>query len=276
MEVGEFSFSVGDIVGEVLVTERVYLALVSVISFVFSLDLITRATKRNKIILIINIIIIVLFILLISARMALLSLLLIGVYNLLFLKKFKLLVLGFILGGLFLSIAFILNENLQNRFFYKNKEATFVENFKKWEPRVEIWQCVFILHGENTVSHKLFGYGSFKTTQEKLLSCYSESIDDPTKKKWFLKIQYNTHNQFFDFLLALGTFGVILFLTPILLLIYKCRSNRINISLLMAFLMVCLVENCLHRQIGVYLFGLLLITVMSSFKEINMNEGING
>jgi O-antigen ligase len=135
---------------------------------------------------------------------------------------------------------------------------------------------VSALNRENSINRRLFGYGSFKTTKEKLLNCYSESIDEVTKKKWFLKAQYNTHNQFFDFLLAVGILGVILFLIPILLLIYKSRSNRINMSLIIAFLMVCFVENCFHRQLGVYLFGLVLIMVSSSLTEINMNDSNNG
>jgi O-antigen ligase len=235
-----------------------------------------KTTKNIRLLLIINILIIVAFILLISARMALISILLISLYNLIFLKKFKLLFVGFASASFVLILFFSLNDNLQNRFFYKDKKSTFVENFKKWEPRVEIWQCVSVLYRENSISQKAFGYGSFKTTKDELLNCYSESIYDLTKKNWFLKIKYNTHNQFFDFLLSIGFVGLILFLIPILVVVYTNRSNRINISLVIAFLMVCCVENCFHRQLGVYLFGLLIILVSTDLKSTNMNLNING
>nr|WP_321229350.1 O-antigen ligase family protein [uncultured Psychroserpens sp.] len=265
---GDFLFSVGNQINEVLVTERVYIAFTAVISFVFSLDLLKHVIKKYKTLLLINILIIIAFILMISARMALLSIVLISLYHLVFLKNFKLILIGFIVSSIFLSITFFLNENLQNRFLYKDKKSSFIENFKKWEPRVAIWNCANILYHEKTTSDQLFGYGSFETTKDKLLECYSETIEDKTKMNWFLEIRYNTHNQFLDLLLSIGVLGMILFLIPVILIFVKNKNNKTNTSLILAFLLLCFVENCLHRQIGAYLFALIFTLVSRNFREV--------
>lgn len=271
-----FSFSEGDIVTDILVTERIYLALMSVLSFVFSLDLIRKATKKTKALLLINLVIVVSFILLVSARMALLSLVFIGIYNLLFLRKYKVLIIGAIAGSLFLSFTFVLNKNLQNRFLYNNRASSFIENFKKWEPRVEIWSCVYNIYDDHSLSEKLFGFRSFNTTNDELVKCYSTSIIDLTKKKWFLKIKYNTHNQFFDFLMSVGFIGFLIFTSFLIISLHANRKDRINFSLILTFVFIFIVENCFHRQIGVYLFAMILILVSKkseSFKDrYNLNE----
>lgn len=272
---GDFLFSVGNQINEVLVTERVYIAFTAVISFVFSLDLLKHVIKKYKTLLLINILIIIAFILMISARMALLSIVLISLYHLVFLKKIKLIFIGFIVSSIFLSITFFLNENLQNRFLYKDKKSSFIENFKKWEPRVAIWDCANILYKEKTISNQLFGYGSFETTKDKLLECYSENIEDKTKMNWFLEIRYNTHNQFLDLLLSIGVLGMMLFLIPFILIFVKNKNNKTNTSLILAFLLLCFVENCLHRQIGAYLFALIFTLVSRNFREVSLINKYN-
>ena len=272
---GEFKFSVGDVITEVLITERVYLSFASVLSFVFSLDLIRQVTKREKLLLKLNMVIIIAFVLIISARMALISILLIAVINLLFLRKHKVLIYGTIFCILLLSATFALNKNLQNRFLYTDKKDSFIENFKKWEPRVEIWSCVFDMYNNGTVNENLFGYGSFNATKDELLGCYSGQIVDKTKREWFLKVRYNTHNQFFDFLLSIGMIGVLIFITLVTLIIYRNKHKRINLSLVIACVLLCLVENCFHRQIGVYLFGLVFILVTKKGVDTNYKRTNN-
>ncbi|REG89314.1 O-antigen ligase family protein [Winogradskyella sediminis] len=261
LKTSDFNFSEGGIVTEVLITERIYLALMAVLSFVFSLDLIRTSNKTKKAFLIANCIMVVFFILLVSARMALLSLVFIGIYNLIILRKYKILLVGIVLSSVVLSASFMLNENLKHRFLYNNKQSTFIENFKKWEPRVEIWSCVYTIFNEQSITEKVFGYGSFKRTNRALENCYSTSIEDLTKRKWFLKTKYNTHNQFFDVLISIGFIGCSLFTVFLIVSLYRNRKDRINVSIILTFIFVFLVENCFHRQVGVYLFAMVLILI---------------
>ena len=260
IEQGEFLFSVGDVVNQVLITERVYLAYMVVISLVLATELLNDANKILKQFLVAFISISILFLLLIAARMALISCVIIMAYNLLFLKKYKTLMLAVFGGTILASIAFTLNNNLKTRFLFSDKELSFRENLKKWEPRIEIWDCAFQAY-KSTEFNKLIGFSSFKKTNIALLECYQENIKDKTKKAWFEQRRYNTHNQFLDFLLSTGYIGLLLFVSVFVMLFYQSKNNRFNTSLLIACLLLSLVENFFHRQIGVYLFALILISV---------------
>jgi O-antigen ligase len=276
LETGGFSFSEGETVTKVLITERIYLSLMAVISFIFSIEYIQKTSRRIKWLLTINIVILILFVLLVSARMALLSILIIGVYNLVYLKKYKLLLSSFIITITVLAASFMLNKNLQERFLFSNRKSSFIENFKKWEPRVEIWNCSYKIYTNNSILEQFVGLNSFEKTNEHLVDCYSTSIIDKTKRNWFVKTRYNTHNQYLDFLISTGIIGFLLFIGFLIVLFYKNRKSRINTSLLLAILFILLIENCFHRQIGAYIFAMIyiLLSKNSKFqsKPLELNE----
>lgn len=253
-EQGAFSFTSGKDVNEVLILERVYIAFLCVVSFVFSLDLL----KYYKKYILINISILILFVLLIAARMALISIALIMVFYMLkTLDKRRIFyVLG--LGSLIVTIFFLTNKNLQNRFFYKDHQNSFIENLKIWEPRMVIWPCVYDITEKEDFS-VFNGLGSYKTGRQELVDCYDRSIEHTEKKKWFLFIKYNTHNQFLDFLMVSGLVGFLLFSLVFVVSFYNKRHSLLSISLILSFLLLGFVENFLHRQVGVYCFGILMI-----------------
>ncbi|MDH7446378.1 O-antigen ligase family protein [Aquimarina sp. 2201CG14-23] len=266
---GEFSFSNGSIINEILLLERVYIAFLCVISFIFSLHLLNKTKGVYKKILILNSIVVVGFVLTIAARMAILSMVLIAIYYIVrFLNKKKVFyTVGII--SIVISIFFIGNKNLQKRFFYTDQNNVFIENLKIWEPRMVIWPCVYDIVNSDDFEMYM-GFRSYKTSRQELVNCYSNKIEHPEKKKWFLYIKYNTHNQFLDFLLVAGFLGFLCFISIFVSALWGGKNSFLKISLVIAFVLLGLVENYLHRQIGAYSFAIFLIML----RNFDSNEAL--
>lgn len=257
-EQGRFSFSNGSFINEVLLLERVYIAFLCVLSLIFSLHLFDLSSSKKRKLLIINIVIVISFVFIIAARIAILSMIFIVIYYVfrVFDKKKILYVIG--ICSVLVGILFLANKNLQNRFFYSDQNNSFIENLKIWEPRMVIWPCVYdIVNSESFSFHT--GVGSYQSTRLELLDCYDNTIQHPEKKKWFLDIKYNTHNQFLDFLLVSGFVGFLCFVIIFFSALWNSKNSSLKISLVLAFVFLGLVENYLHRQVGVYCFAIFLI-----------------
>jgi len=253
LEQGAFDFTVGKKINEVLILERVYIAFMCVLSFVFSLDLI----RHYKKLMLINISVLTLFVLLIAARMALITIVVIAVLYMLKTLDRKKIILILGTGSLVLISFFLLNKNLQNRFFYKDHKNSFIKSLTIWEPRMVIWPCAYDIITKEDFG-VFNGLASYELVQEKLVNCYDEKIDHPEKRAWFLFIKFNTHNQFLDFLLVSGIIGLFLFLCFFIISLWK-YNNFLSLSLLVSFLLLGFVENYLHRQVGAYCFGIFLV-----------------
>lgn len=211
IESGHFKFSSGPQVNSVLVTERVYLAFLAVISSVFCFNETTEEEKKAKKSLYLAILLInVLFILMVAARMATISLIVIGVFYFIFKKRYKQLLYFGAAALALLFVAIISNPNLKNRIFYADKKKNFVEKVQAWEPRVVIWGCTFSSLSDTDFNY-LFGFASSNEVQGKLLECYDESIEREGKRDYFLREKFNPHNQYFDILLLTGFLGLFLF-----------------------------------------------------------------
>ncbi|MDC1379122.1 O-antigen ligase family protein [Algibacter sp.] len=275
-QTGAFLFSIGNEINQTLVAERVYLGFMAVLSFIFSVELYKKQTKFKKALHLFNVVFTFCFILLISARMALLSIILVVFYQLLFLKKYKLIVL-YVFGFIFLiSLAFKININLKNRFLFKDKNQSFTENVIKWEPRIAIWNCAAQIYLNDPDYNKIIGYGSFLKTKKALKNCYKVTIKDKLKRNWFIQSKFNTHNQFLDVLISTGYIVFLLFLGLFMESFSRNYKNRYLISLLLVLFLFGMVENFFHRQIGVYLFALILIlsstNISGCIKTKNGNE----
>lgn len=260
-----FSFSNGAAVNQILITERVYLAFMAVLSIAIALNFLKIGGRKLKWLAYVILFACVSFILVVSAKMALISTVIIIGYNLIFLRKYRVMILGFAIGLLTLILAFSFNENLRNRFLYDfgKKDKTFIENLSQWEPRVAIWNCAAKLIEEDNEFTYLLGFNSFQKTKDKLTNCYDETIVDKSKRDWFVFKKYNSHNQFLDFLLSSGVIVLFLFIVLFVHLFVKNKANRIKFSLVIAVFMLTLAENYFHRQIGGYLFGFILILATS-------------
>ena len=165
-----FNFSNGDNINKILITERLYLGFMCTLSFAFSFAYLSKQKKLINYGLIANIVMCSLFIFIISARIAIISVILIAlvyIYNYLNIKK------ALLLSILFLSmlvVPFILNPNLGNRFFYLNDEnKDYFQKLKDWEPRVVIWDCSYNIFTQK--SNLIFGDGAY-LTKTNLNLCY--------------------------------------------------------------------------------------------------------
>ncbi|WP_434037255.1 O-antigen ligase family protein [Formosa sp. 4Alg 33] len=258
-----FDFSNGDIIYEILIIERLYLGFLCAVSFGFSI-VIYEQSKFKRVVLF-NMLICFLFVGFISARIGLITILFIGVLFLFRLFKFKKAIVG-VLAILVLVISvFQLNDNLKNRFLYaEDTHDSYFYKLREWEPRVVIWECSYsILKGEH---NRFLGDGQLDIKQ-KLNACYASNIEKEIRKNWFLERQYNTHNQFIDILLSYGYVGLFLFLS-IFIITFMYSKHRFQAFILLSVLILFgLVENFFHRQIGVYIFSLVLIQI--SWLDIN-------
>lgn len=263
IESGHFKFSSGPQVNSVLVTERVYLAFLAVISSIFCFDEITKEVNRTPkkrlylAILLLN----VFLILMVAARMATISLVAIGVFYFLFKKRYKQLLYFGAAAVALLFVSIIANPNLKNRIFYADKKKSFVEKVKAWEPRVVIWGCTFSSLSDADFNY-FYGFASSNEVQGKLLTCYDKNIEREGKRYYFLREKFNPHNQYFDIMLLTGFLGLLLFAGVFLYLIKYNRHSFANLALTISFLLLGLVECYLHRQLGVYLFGIVCVVAL--------------
>lgn len=262
VEIGEFSFASGPAINEVLIIDRLYLGYLCSLSIVSSIALIgSRYNEYNKWYLA-NIVLNTLFVLLISSRVAIILLLLVLILKVFYTTRRKVL-LGFFGATLGVVIlAFALNENLRDRFFYNhdNQEKSYVQLFMEWEPRVVIWQCNYQIASEHSVAEHLVGSGYYQLKDE-LVDCYAEVIDKDRKREYFKNSRFNPHNQYADLYLSSGLVVGLLFLAVLFLLVKKYRGSYYRMSFLLCLIFFGMIEAYFQRQMGAYYFGIVLILV---------------
>jgi O-antigen ligase len=251
---------------EAVLIDRLYLGLLCILSILISLRSIRDSYHPDNRYYFINIIINVLFILLIVSRIAIATLVVIFLLSFLykirrgpqFLFATGILLLGFIL-------AFIFNNDLRKEIFYSNRTIQnqgLIENTLAFEPRVIIWNCAYQLSKYDGTMIKGLG---FLNTNEMMESCYEATIEDKSKRNWFIKQRYNTHNQFIDIYLGAGIVALALLILGTLTLLIKNRKHFYPTALIVTFITFSLVENLFHRQIGAYYIGFILLTLIIEF-----------
>lgn len=248
-----------------LLVDRLYLGLLSVLSILVSYKYIRPGFHPNNQFYLVNIILNVLFVFTIGSKVAIVMLLAILLLRQFYgpRKKLRLLVTTFIIA---LVTIFIVssNNNPIKEYFYgskSNAEARYDEPSLHIDFRTIIWKCGY----DMVISEapNFFGMG-FKTTNEKLLNCYDQSISDSKTKDWFQSNRFNTHNQFIDFYLSAGLIGVLLFIGFLLVLFIQYRKQFFPVALIVTFVLFGMAESFFHRQIGAYYFGFILIVLLSN------------
>jgi len=261
----EFEFASGSKINEVLVIDRLYLGFMCVLSCIVSFQLIRSKYHDYNKWYFANIVLNILFILLISSRIAIVILLILFFLRIFYTEKKKTYI-GYFAGILLVVIlAFVFNKNLSERFFYTHSERSdmsYIELFKTWEQRVTIWDCNYtILQKEPFLATGIGFYNSKKH----LLDCYENSIKDPRKKAYFIHKNFNTHNQFIDFLMGSGVIAFVLFCLVLFFLIYKRNKSYFYMSLCIAIVMFSGIESYFQRQIGGYIFA--IVCILFAFSE---------
>jgi len=249
---GFVKLDIGSTVNEMLHGERPYIGFMLALSVYFSLHIIRKAKKRW---LYIWVLIATSFIFI---RLATVLSILIVIHHLYILFKTKkvYLLMGFFAITILIIAAFTFNENFKNRMRIENDVQSTYAKFKAYEPRFVIWECATELSQQ---INPLLGFGNYKTMKSELVNCYVSKIPSHQSSKiaFYEEKAFNTHDQFFSFLLLGGWlpfFCLILFFV-----VSFAKSNTYLYSFtLLFFLSFFIFENVLYRQLGVYLMGLFL------------------
>jgi O-antigen ligase len=217
--------------------------------------------KKKKGIAIIAIVFSILLIIIISARLSIITILFLTIIvAFIELNKNKRLIV--FSGLILLSFLFYFSSSsLKDRFTLINKDA-----------RVVIWKGA--LNSFKEIDKKILGTGSQVHTRSVLLKHYknNKSFESIDEKNRFITKNYNTHNQYLNELLRGGLLGLVIFLFPQVLNLYSNFMNKnsiLGLLFLLSILCFCLVENILDRQIGVYLYAIILSLSYVNKKEYN-------
>lgn len=112
--------------------------------------------------------------------------------------------------------------------------------------RYEIYHCA-----TNVVKEHGWTGTSVERLQQTLNDCYHSTgtiLKDTN-------IDYNTHNEYLNIWGGKGIVGFVLFLLLLLHLFYKSWKHPIFLGSVVIIALICLTENILERQIGVFFFA---------------------
>ena len=260
LEYKYFPFGNTSDVENLILIHRPYLGFMCFIAIVLISVLIGKLEDNNKKLGYLSLtFIFILFLFTIVARLALflsLIFIFIKIFHHFKLSKTKLLI-TFCSLIIIISSVFLLNKNLKNRFHIKDSYIETINVLKNQEPRFVIWKCS--LNQIYDINFNFFtGYSDRSNIEEKLTSCYGETIENISKRDYYLKTRFNTHNQFFDIFLDGGIIGLSLFLVFLLFPFIYFRNNFEAVFTLLGLITFLGLENLFFRQLGAYLFGILI------------------
>ena len=253
---------------DILLLDLPYLGLLSVLSILVSYNALKPGFHPNNQFYVANIFLNILFIFLMGSRVGIVILLAILLLRQFYgsRRKLRLLLSAGILTITSLAAFFATNNFVKNYMLEAEivGEARFKEKPLHWDFKTLVWDCGCDLVASEWSS--LAGSG-FRATNIKLAACYNERIEDKETKAWFESQNLNTHNQFFDLFLSSGLVGILFFIGILLFLFKEHRNQFFSIASLLTIVLFGLNENFLHRQIGAYFFGFVLIILLSNLKH---------
>ncbi|WP_281634374.1 O-antigen ligase family protein [Flavobacterium luteolum] len=267
--IGVFYFQTGILpfsntaeVNKLLLLERPYIAFIAVLGFLISLEKGIIISKWRKF-FIFNSVLLLGFILLISARISIITVfLIVGVYFVFYFKTkwYKKILFALALVLLFLGVV-MSNKNIRERFFIKSNLEKSLQEASDYEPRIVIWNCAYKMTKQDDFI-LLTGFDGYQKIKNNLLDCYASSIENQSKKEYFLSEKFNTHNQFIDFYLVGGIIAFLLFSAFFVALFLELRLAFFKIAIVISFLLFFIVENIFYRQFGCYLFGIFALILL--------------
>ena len=256
-QTGVFNFTKGPLINETLPVQRLYLGLLCTFSLIFVFERLLKNQKKHNLFLAVFF---VFFVFLIAGRIAIVSVLFIIIYYVFTFLKSYMRYVAVLLILLLTSVVVLTNNNLSQRIFHSddNFRTSYFEKIEMHEPRFLIWKYSFeILKETNLIT----GNGYSKTT-EKLVNEY-KNISQEKKRNWFIDKEFNTHNQYLDILISQGVLAALIFIVFLVQVFKVAKKSHTNILLLTSMLIYMTVYNNFHRLIGVYLFSLILIVILS-------------
>ena len=197
--------------------------------------------KTNKLKLILILLPFFLFLLELSSRVAILAFILVLVSSVIQKRNLKkgLLISLFIVGVIFLSVKF---DYLGNKFsgLIDGSGKVKIERIQRWD---------FLTREFKKEDKILFGVGSGDTE-----NIYTRAYINGSFKT-ALKENYNAHNQFLEFLIANGIFGLIIFTWVIWFFAFKTRLKGEALSFFIIIVLLSFIESFLCRAKGVFIFS---------------------
>ena len=207
----DFLLVKGSVIDELFTIQRLYLGYYVIVALTLCLHMLETTKKQtNKYLYSALILFFITCLFLFSSKSAIIILAVIFIsYSL---NNVKAINLKFVAISTILILGTILfnSKTLAKRFLYFGDETrtSFIEKIKIHEPRYDIWKFSFQIFQEN--KSYFFGSGPQKIKDD-LIDKY-DNISIPERRKWFKEQQFNTHNQFIDFILSYGAIGLMLFL----------------------------------------------------------------
>ena len=243
---------------ELFITQRLYLGFFIVISLILSLERFYNISNKNhKAAYLFLIISFLIFLILISSRSAILIAFIVLITSFIYnSKSIKRTIVLISTISVFLIMIFN-NKTLSKRFLYADDSVrqSFIEKIKTHEPRYDIWKFSAQIFEEQ--GSYMLGLGTYKT-QELLIDKYKIM---PIKKRsdWFIKRNFNTHNQYLDITLSYGFIGLIIFMGFIKEIIFSSCKNIYSFNLIISLILFLFIENLFHRQLGAFIFALTIV-----------------
>jgi len=256
---------------DVLLIDRLYIGFLCVLSILVSYQSLKKEYHPNNRYYLASIILNGLFIVLIMSKVALAILIAIVLLRQFYGKHKKIRLLISLVVILLISG---INYKSYKPYFekiinseYANTKVNYIEGTIPWGYRSLVWDSsISIIKG---IENKWNGIG-FKETNNLLKASYENDINDAATKEIFLSKRFNTHNQFLDFYISSGIIGFLLFICVLGVLFFHYRKHFFATALLVSIILLGLVENFFHRQIGAYYFGFILVILLINntfFKE---------
>ena len=247
-------------VQDLILIHRPYFGFMCLMAVILTSVLLPRLKLKNeKKVYILFALLIAIFLYVIVARLALFLLIIYLITKTI--NYFKISkrnsVLGIVAVICVATVFLTMNKNLKDRLHIKNSYANTIKVLKNQEPRFVIWDCFFNQTRDSEFNIYL-GYNNRKSIQEELNNCYSTTIENVSKKDYYLDTKFNTHNQFFDVFLEGGIVGLTLMLSILFFPLYIFKDSFDSIFIICSLVLFLMVENLFHRQLGVYLFGILI------------------
>lgn len=253
---------------EMLLIDRLYLGFLGVLSILISFDSLKKEFHPENRYYLFNIIVNLIFLILIGSRIALIILLFVLILRQFYKRRNTIRIIAAVMLISLLAIVFYsVKDDIQNKQFLTSNpaaETNFIKKSLTWETRTVVWHCANLISKE--MGFDFTGLG-FKGSKDKLVDCYGENIEDPSKREIFISSRFNTHNQFIDFYLSTGVISVLLFISPLVILFYRSRKNFFFTSLLLILVSYCFIENIFHRQLGAYFAGFIMICLLLQKRE---------
>ena len=270
---GNFALGESPQVVESLLIDRLYLGLLCVFSILISVQGIKARFHPNNNYYLANVLVNAVFIILIASKVALAALFVLLIVRQFYGKpKIRKIAIAVVAIVAIVGLFFLMKTENEHRNSTDEKPGfpiAFVESSMTYEIRAVVWECAAKIIDKEGF---LFNGMGFRTTNDKLMSCYANHISDPEKNKEFVENRYNAHKQFLDFYLSAGFIALLLFVGFVVVSFLSVRKHFFSTAMLAILVLYCMVENVFHRQIGAYYIGFILIVIMSASNYIENNR----